>query len=817
MTPGPRAFPAALLALSLWTSLAPAQPTVDAKVYDRAIKFMPNNVRAFVLNADVAPHWRGGARERLTYLKETGEGHGEFVQVDAATGKRSPTFNHTVVAAGLTKALGKPVDATKLPFRDYDEVPGGVRFGVADKNWTCSTRKAGCTSEPAAMVSFMEVASPDGKWVAYTEDYNLWVRSADGKTRFAVTTDGALHYAYARMTEAALGVLLADGRDHSLKDKDGRRVGFESPTVATWSPDSSKILTVKLDERKVREMPIVQSVPTDGTVRPVATTWRMAMPNDPDVAMAEPWVFDLASKSGTKLALDAIPTSMLTLVEARHAWWSADGTRIYAITLPRYLKSMTLYEVDPVSGAARQILTESGKTHLEPASQNQRPMVYVLANGDVIWFSERDGWGSLYLYDGKTGVLKRRLTSTGWTVRNVLRLDEALGTVYVAGSEHEAGVDPYYRSVYRVSLADGSLQRLTPEDADHTVRAAQEMTRDFPTTPSGSADDQRGFSPSGQYFVERLSRTDTPSRAVLRAVADGRVIADLEQADISRLKALGYTPPERFTALAADGKTTIYGTIFRPGNFDPSKRYALVDSPYPGPQHGRVAVGFEANVFDGHGGQSFAELGFIVFVVDGRGTQGRSKAFHDESYGGLGQAGHLDDHVAVIKQLAERYPYIDAERVGIYGASGGGYATAHAMFTYPDVFKVGVSDAGNHDQRGYIQVWGETFNGPEQGTNYTDAANALLAKNLKGKLLLMHGDMDVNVSPALTMQVVDALIKANKDFDLLIVPNAGHATIWPYMYGLRKAWDYLIRNLQDATPPKEYDFAPAAAAMMEKM
>lgn len=813
----PRAIPLAIGALSLVSGLAGAQPVVDAKVYDRAVTFMPGNVPAFVLNAEVAVHWRGGARERLTYRKELGEGRGEFVQVDASTGKRSPAFDQAVVATGLTTALGRPVEAAKLPFRDYDELPDAVRFGIADKVWTCSTRTAGCTSAPAVNASFFEVVSPDGKWVAYTEDYNLWVRSVDGKTRFALTTDGARHYAYARMTELSIGANFADGRDHAARDRDGRHVGFESPTVAVWSPDSRKILTHKLDERKVREMPIVQSAPTDGTVRPVATIWRMAMPNDPDLPMVESWVFDVGSRTGTRLALDPVPTAFGTPVEARDAWWSADGQRVYLIARTRYLKSMTLYEVDAATGAARSVITESGKTYVESASLNGRPMVYVLTSGDVIWFSERDGWGSLYLYDGKTGALKRRLTSTGWTVRNVLRLDEAHAAIYVAGNEREAGVDPYYRIVYRVSLADGSVKRLTPEDADHAVRAAQESTRDFSPTPGGSADDTRGFSPSGQYFVEKIARTDTPSRTVLRAAADGRPIAEIERADISRLQALGYTPPERFTALAADGKTTLYGTIHRPGNFDPAKRYPLVDSPYPGPQHGRTQVGFEANVFEGMGAQAFAELGFIVFTVDGRGTQGRSKAFHDESYGGLGQAGHLDDHVAVIRQLAARYPYIDADRIGIYGASGGGYATAHALFTYPDVFKVGVADAGNHDQRGYIAVWGETFNGPEQGTNYTDAANALLAKNLKGKLLLMHGDMDINVSPSLTMQVVDALIKAHKDFDMLIVPNAGHATIWPYTYGLRRCWDYLVSNLLGATPPRDYDFAPALAAVMQKM
>jgi dipeptidyl aminopeptidase/acylaminoacyl peptidase len=817
MTPRKSFAFSAIAAFCLSSGPIAAQPIVDSKVYDRAIKFTSPNLKTYVLNADPAVHWRAGGRERLTYLRELGDGRGEFIQIDAATGKRSPALNQAIVAAGLSKALGKTVEATKLPFTDYDELPGAVRVTVGDKIWTCSLRQADCSGVVAVRTDGKEVTSPDGKWVAYTENYNLWVRSTDGTTRFPLTTDGEPHYAYARSTELEIGAGSADGGDHAARDNEGRHVGFVSPTNVLWSPDSKKILTHKLDERRVREMAIVQSTPTDGSLRPVATVWRMAMPNDPDVAMTEPWIFDLESRSASRIALQPIPTDYFTPILARDVWWSTDGRHIFAIVRARYKKSMTLYDIDPATGATHPLISESGKTFVESADLGARPMVYVLADGDVIWFSERDGWGSLYLYDGKTGALKRRLTSTGWTVRNVLRLDEVHGGIYVAGNEREPGVDPYYRIVYRVGLHDGSLKRLTPEDADHSVRAAQmSVAPDEAGSPGGSAEDLRGFSPTGHYFVETIMRTDVPSRTVLRA-ADGRQIVEIERADINRLTALNITPPERFTALAADGKTTLYGTIFRPGDFDPSRHYPIIDSPYPGPQSARTRVGFEANVFDRFGAEAMAELGFIVFTVDGRGSFGRNKAFHDESYGGLGQAGHLDDHVAVIQQLAQRYPYIDANRVGIYGISGGGYATAHALFTYPDVFKVGVADAGNHDQRGYLEVWGETYNGPEVGTNYTDAANPLLAKNLRGKLLLMHGDMDINVSPSLTLQVVDALIKANKDFDLLIVPNGGHGTMWPYTYAMRRTWDYFIRNLQGAIPPTEYDFAPARKALKEQM
>ncbi|MEP7345489.1 MAG: prolyl oligopeptidase family serine peptidase [Gemmatimonadaceae bacterium] len=787
-------------------------PVVDAKTYDRAANFLRESAGKFILNASVQPHWRQGKRERLTYRKELGDGRYAFVQIDAATGTRSPAFDQTVVAAGLSKAMGKSVDPTVLPFSDYDETGATeIRFDAEGKAWTCSTASPACTGVAAPTLAPNEVASPDGQWVAYVDHYNLWVRSRDGTTRFALTTDGVQHNAYAVATELSIGADNADGKDHAAVDSNGRHIGLTSPTEVAWSRDSRRLLTHRLDERNVRETVIVQSTPTDGTQRPIATSWRMAMPNDPVIPMSEQWVFDVAERTGRRVSLDPMPTPFWTHVQAKEAWWSADSRRIYDFVKSRYNKSMTLYVVDPASGQATKLISEAGKTFVEGAEIGGRPMVYPLANGDVIWFSERDGYGHLYLYDGTTGALKRRLTEGPWTVRNVLHLDEARGAIYVAGNEREPGRDPYFRMVYRVGLADGKVTPLTPEDADHAVRSAQESVLSelsplFGRTPAES----RGFSPSGRYFIETQSRTEQPSRTVLRDVEkDGKVIAEIEHADITRLAALGFTPPERFSALAADGKTVLYGNLLRPSNFDASKRYPVLDAIYPGPQHSVAVPNFEVTVFHAMTAQAYAELGFIVVLVDGRGSQGRSKAFHDESYSGLGQAGHIDDHVAVIKELARRYPYMDLDRVGIYGTSGGGYASTHAILTYPDFFKVAVSDAGNHDQRGYLSVWGETYNGPESGDNYLAAANPTLVANLKGKLFLLHGDMDINVSPYLTLQLVDALIKANKEFDMLIVPNAGHGTALRQGYALRRAWDYMVRNLMGATPPAGYDLSPS--------
>jgi dipeptidyl aminopeptidase/acylaminoacyl peptidase len=789
-------------------------PVIDAKVYDRAALFQASNQDNLVLNAHFAAHWRAGAKERFTYLQELGQERAGFVEVIAATGKRAAAFDQSIVAAGLQKALNRAVEAERLPFKDYEEIAADrISFSADDKTWHCSTRRAECTETTAVPTDPQAIPSPDGRWLAFIDNGNLWIRSADGQTRFPLTTDAQPHYGYGAPVESTAGVTMTGAAARALAVKDGHPLpgppGPPPKPIVLWSPDSKYLFSHRLDERGVKEIGLTQSTPTDGTLRPISNQWRYAIPND-TVAQSEPWMFDLASRRGRAVA-EPQPAVFLAPIEAGDAWWSPDSARVYWIARSRYAKTMSLNVIEASAGHARQLFSETGSTFVESAGLGEVPMVYVLANHDILWFSERDGFGHLYIYDAN-GRLKRGLTTGAWTVRNVLRLDEAQGFLYVAGNEREPKDDPYYRRVYRIGLKDGKARLLTPEVADHAVRSEQEsgVFASKAAGPAGNPKDTYGFSPSGHFFLDTYSRTDLPPVTVLRR-ADGSLVAEIERADISKLTAVGFTPPERFSALAADGKTLLYGNVLRPSNFDPNKRYPVLDSPYPGPQSHRAQPNFLATVFDRMEAQTYAELGFIVVLVDGRGSHGRSKRFHDESYGGLAQAGHLDDHVAVIKELARRYPYMDLDRVGIFGTSGGGYATVHALEMFPDFFKIGVSDAGNHDQRGYIAVWGETYNGPESGSNYTAAANPLLVDSIKGKLFLMHGDMDSNVLPSQTFQLVDALIKANKDFELLIVPNAGHGLLMLDPYPLRRSWDFMVRNLMHVEPPAGYDLKAVTA------
>jgi dipeptidyl aminopeptidase/acylaminoacyl peptidase len=463
--------------------------------------------------------------------------------------------------------------------------------------------------------------------------------------------------------------------------------------------------------------------------------------------------------------------------------WSADGRRLVFVSSSRDHKQAWLREANVETGAVREVMRESVATFFESGfdSPNWRPL---FTSNELIWYSQRDDWGHLYLYGLGDGQLKSRITSGSWNVLEIARLDEKARTLVFTGVGREPGRDPYFRHLYRVRLDGSGLTLLTPEDADHQI----------------------SLSPSGRYVVDAYARPDTPPVSVLRDVNTGRVLLALERADISRLVATGWTPPIPFTVKARDGNTDLYGLMHRPSNFDSTKKYPIVNYIYPGPQSG--SVGSRQFVAVRGDTRAIAELGFIVVQLDATGTPYRSKSFHAAWYGNMGDNG-LPDQVSAMQQLARRHPWIDLERAGIYGHSGGGYASTDAILRYPDFFKVAVSQAGNHDNRNYEDDWGEKWQGllerrPDGTTNYDNQANQLLAKNLKGKLLIAHGTMDDNVPVYGTMLVVQELIRHNKDFDLLLLPNRRHGFgSEPYM--VRRRWDYFVRHLLGATPPAGYE------------
>jgi dipeptidyl aminopeptidase/acylaminoacyl peptidase len=559
--------------------------------------------------------------------------------------------------------------------------------------------------------------------------------------------------------------------------------------VLTWSPDSRKIATFQHDGRGVSEMALVAT----NVGAPRYDIWRYPFPGDSVIFRIHRVVIDMSGPSPRIVRLQMPPDQHRSTVSDHVACgsgicdlqWYPDGSHVAFASVSRDHKDVWFRVANAQTGAVRTLFHERSPTQFGDASANENWRVLPASN-EVIWWSQKDNWIHLYLHDLASGALKNRITIGDGNVDQIEHVDERARVIYFSGMGKEPGRDPYFRHFYRIGFDGRGQTLLTPENADHATSVA----------------------PNGRHFVDTYSTPTTPPVTVLRDM-NGRVIVTLERADIARLLATGWKPPTPVTVKARDGRTDLYGLMFTPTTLDSTKKYPIVNYIYPGPQSGSVGSRSFSPARGDH--QALAELGFVVVAIDGMGTPGRSKAFHDAYYGNMGD-NTIPDQVAGMRELARRYSWIDIDRAGIWGHSGGGFATAAAMFHFPDFFKVGVARSGNHDNRNYEDDWGERYQGMLVKTNgsdnYADEANQTHAKNLKGKLLLAHGAMDDNVPPSNTMLVVDALIKANKDFDLVMIPNAGHGFGAASNYMMRRRWDYFVRWLQDREPPKDYEIRP---------
>jgi dipeptidyl aminopeptidase/acylaminoacyl peptidase len=765
----------------LFLVLAFGQQHFSAADYQRAEKFMGYNTTPLVYRSGVRPNWISG--ERFWYRVTTAQGS-EFVLVDPEKGTRAPAFDHAKMASALTAATGSIYDAGRLPFTTFDYTPDELSILVSanGRRWKCDVKGSKCVADngPAPEASGggrggrggrgggvggrAESLSPDGKRAVFIRENNLWVRDVASGKQTQLTSDGVKDFGYA-----------TDNAGWTNSDR----------PIVLWSPDSKKIATFQQDQRGVGEMYLVDT----RVGHPNLRAWKYPLPGDDVVTTIQRVIVDADSGSMVRLKMppDQHRSSLCDDVTCRGGgWgdvqWSADATHLAFVSTSRDHKREQLRVADASTGDVRNVLEETVEKFYE-SGNGRINWHYMPATNEVIWFSERDNWGQLYLYDLETGKLKNPITSGEGNVTQMLHVDEKNRVIYFLAVGKEKGRDPYFQHFYRVGFDGKNFALLTPEDANHDVT----------------------LSASAHYFTDSYSKPDVPPVAVLRD-SDGKLVTNLEKADISRLVATGWKPPIPFTVKARDGATDLYGLMFQPTNLDTSKRYPIVNHIYPGPQTGSVGSrSFTAARGDT---QALAELGFIVVEIDGMGTPWRSKKFHEAYFGDMGD-NTLPDQVSGMKQLAQRYPYIDIDRAGIYGHSGGGFAAADAMFRYPDFFKVGISEAGNHDNRVYEDDWGEKWQGllkkNADGTdNYDAAANQNHAKNLKGHLLLAHGTMDNNVPPYNTMLVVNELIKANKDFDLLMLPNRNHGFgNEPYM--VRRRWDYFVRYLLNGEPPAGYE------------
>lgn len=630
------------------------------------------------------------------------------------------------------------------------------------------------------------VLSLNGKWEVFRREDNLIIRECSTGQEKPLTLDGEPHYGYGTYADfVTLDLYL----------------GEPVPPAALWSLDSRYLAVQRIDERQVQDMPLMQTVPLNGSLRPLSDHYKMAFPGDEHVPLATLCVIELAT--GRIIQINREP-SYSGFVEMDAVQWGDDHC-LYFIERTRDRKTLRFVCFDPVDGTSRVLIEEQGQGHLylNPFPFGS-PIIKVLVDSnEFIWYSQCSDWGHLYRYDLTTGELKNAITAGSYVVTKILFFDPVNQRVYFSACGRESNCNPYYEQVYRVNLDGSDLVLLTPEASQHDVYP---LTSSVPIIETDST--IHGFSPDGRIFIDTISRIDQPAKSVLRSSDDGRVLMNLSYCDEALLAETPYTPPRSFTAKAADGETDLWGVMYCPSDFDQTHCYPVILCIYGTPHECITPKRFgqtSSSVRDIY--RTLAELGFIVVIVDPRGTPLRSKSFHDVAYGNLQNGGGIDDQVTVLKQLGEQYAWVDLDRVGIAGHSGGGFAATHAMLTYPDFFKVAVASAGNHDQRLYDYGWGETFQGLVEGDNYVEQACRSLAQNLKGKLLLAHGDMDPNVHIAHTLQLVDALIEHNKDFDLLILPNRGHSFNQD-TYFIRRVWDYFVEHLLKETPPKNYRITP---------
>lgn len=750
-----------------------APAVVTTEDYAAAERFLSAQTSPLVLGGSVRPTWMEDGR--FWYRNRIAEGT-EIVLVDPAAGTRGRAFDHEYVAEFLSGLTDESISAFDLP-EDMELRAQGegvttdqVRFRIGERTIMCPfDAREGTGGVPCQVVDTEDdlgrnyVPSPDGRLAAFIRDHNLWVLDVETEVERQLTTDGFEDFGYAT--------------------NNAGWVKSDRP-VLLWSPDSEKIATFQHDGRGVGEMHLVST----GVGHPELQSWKYPLPEDTVIFRIQRVVVHVDDARVVRLYM---PPDQHRSTICDHIYcggrfsdveWSPDSGELAFVSSSRDHKEAHLRMADPETGAVRDVMDEKVETFFE--SGFGRVNWHLLsATNEIIWFSQRDDWGHLYLYDLETGQLKRQMTSGSWNVLQLRRIDEESRTLYFTGAGREPG-DPYFQYFYSVDMDGGDVRLLTPDSATHTVTLA----------------------PDGDYFVDVWSTPTIPPVAVVRDL-DGDVAVALEEADISLLVQAGWQEPIPFIVKARDGETDLHGIMYRPSDFDASRKYPVVNYLYPGPQTG--SVGSRAFSSSRRSHQALAELGFIVVTLDAMGTPMRSKSFHAAYYGNMGDNG-LPDQVGGIRQLGERYSWMDLDRVGIWGHSGGGFASTAGILRYPDFYKVAVSQAGNHDNRNYEDDWGEKWQGlletyADGTTSYDNQANQLLAGNLRGKLLLAHGTLDTNVPPSNTLVVVDALIEANKDFDLIMMTNRSHGFgNEPYM--MRRRWDYFVQHLLGAEPPREFEF-----------
>lgn len=751
-----------------------------------------------------AMHWLPNS-SRLWYRKAVTGGNA-FVLVDVATKMKQPAFDHEKVAAAISNDSAK-FTAVTLPFTTFDYVDNETAIGfVADHSiWRCTLDGYKCARtgpaptggrggrgggfSPSVDDDSLPNEGPSLEEVSFAEETRALLQQQGGRGANAqardtvrVSPDGSTEAVYRNFNiylrpttpagKGALSQLSFDGRESSP-------YSFQS---VIWSPDSKKIFATRVTPGDNRMVHYVLSSPAD-QLQPRDTARTYDKPGDVR-PLREPAIFDVATKAMIQIDHALFPNAYLV----SQFRWSRDSRAVTFEYNQRGHQVYRVIEVDAATGATRAVVDEQSPTFIyynstnEGLSAGKHYRYDVNDRNEIIWMSERDGWNHLYLYDGTTGRVKNQITKGDWVVRNVERVDTIARQIYFSGNGMTAGEDPYLLHHYRINFDGTGLTSFTPAKGNHTIT----------------------WSADGKYYTDTYSQVDVAPVAEVRAAGDQSVVMMLEKPDLAALTKAGWSSPEVFVSKARDGKTDIWGVIYRPSNYDAKKKYPVIENIYAGPQGSFAPKTFAVN----NAMRNLAELGFIVVQVDGMGTSNRSKAFHDVAFKDLADAG-FPDRILWHRAVAAKYPSYDISRVGIYGTSAGGQNALGGLLFHPEFYKAGFAAAGCHDNRMDKMWWNEQWMGWPIGPQYAASSNTEHAANLQGKLLLVVGEYDTNVDPSSTMQVVNALVKANKMFDLLVIPGADHTNGGPY--GTRKMSDFFVHNLIGVETP-DRNVVPALQA-----
>jgi dipeptidyl aminopeptidase/acylaminoacyl peptidase len=775
-------------ALSLSEKGVPAPPssgkvdTLDmAAAYARANQ-LSAQTKGRVFKATLTPHWLPD-NTHFWYRNDLKGGGKEFILVNAEKGTRGPAFDHRKLAEALSQAANGSFQAKRLPFDAIAFTDGlkAVRFEADGKSWECDLEKYECKktepgagpdpvekpAEPEATAddedpsagefseepqqkkkgkgkkqgkgfapaAVRQATSPDGNWTAFVKENNVYLRDKDGKET-QVTQEG-------KEGDAFSGV--------------------------AWSPDSKTVVAYRTEPGDNKQVYLLESSPRDQLP---AKLHQRPYPRPGDrFARHEMWVISVADPKPVKADVERVDYGSYPRLR-----WAKDGRHFTFEKADRGHQRFRVIEVDAQTGKTRDLIGERAETFIWSV-HNPREGIpgiavrYLDKSGEILLVSQRDGWKHLYLVDAKEGKIKSQITRGEWVVRAIEKIDEDKRQIWFRASGKNPDQDPYLIHHYRVNFDGTGLVALTTGNGTHTIK----------------------YSPDEKYLIDTYSRVDLPPVHELRRVADGSLVCELEKADVSSLRATGWRAPEVFVAKGRDGKTDIWGIVCRPQNFDPAKKYPVIEYIYAGPHDSHVPKTFTAF----RPTQALAELGFIVVQIDGMGTANRSRAFHDVCWKNLADAG-FPDRILWIKALAKKYAYVDAARVGIYGTSAGGQNALGALLFHPEFYKVAVAACGCHDNRLDKASWNEQWMGL-MGPHYEKQSNVTNAHELEGRLMLILGEMDTNVPPESTMRVVDALIRAGKEFELIVVPGMGHSN--GGAYGTMRQRDFFVRHLHGTEPP----------------